>query len=110
MHDDVEYPSPDAESCSSGTGSALLHLGVRDQTGAAIPGASIYVVPVAGPPSRASVTSAVTDARGFADLQVPGNEAYVVTVVFVGFMPEARALYLRQGCSATHALILRVVG
>jgi hypothetical protein len=98
LHAEIVFPAPEQETCVAGSsGFARLSVFVRDEAGAAIPGASVYMVPNAG--SVEAPIVAKTNGAGTATLEAGSSGVYAITVVLGGFTPQARALTLRKGCS-----------
>jgi hypothetical protein len=73
---------------------------VHDAAGAAIPGATAYLLPMqSGPTSPQGPTAfGVTDSAGHVPLEGPGGLPYAVTVVLAGFLPASRVVLLDAGC------------
>jgi hypothetical protein len=87
---------------------------VGDELGAKFPNTPVYIAPEEG--GRASggpplVLATRTDSSGKALLQLPTDKEfhiYTVTVAMAGFLPEARTLSLRAGCTGHLVVVLRV--
>jgi hypothetical protein len=82
-----------------------LAIRVVDQEGAAIKDAVAYL-------ARMNEAGAAmwrrTDEGGQLALVAPASAAYAVTVVAQGFLPEVRAVELRQGCIGNLSFVLRL--
>jgi hypothetical protein len=98
--------SPEHETCGLAKSASELSVAVADEMGAAIPGATVYVASIANPSS--GVTTSTTDSKGVAVLTLPAPGDYALTVVLVGFMPAARALQIKAGCSGLTRVLLQV--
>jgi hypothetical protein len=103
----VEYPHLDSQTCANGHDTAVVALTVQDEQGAAIPGATAYLLPLKAP-SSSNIVFAVSDPNGRAHLEAPGSAAYVVTVLMAGFSPSTSVRLFEAGCSGRLTVTLQV--
>jgi hypothetical protein len=110
LHGTFAYPKPDLATCSAPKGGEALDVIVRDQLGAAFPGASVYVAPLSAPGASSSppVWSAYTDEAGRATILLRASGVFSITAALGGFLASVRTVALNEGCIGTVALVLRL--
>jgi hypothetical protein len=106
LHGELRYASPEHETCDLGTSASELSVAVADEMGAVIPGATVYIAAMAN--LSAGPTTSVTNDAGLARVTLPDAGDYALTVVLPGFMPTARALRIKAGCSGLTKVVLPV--
>ena len=103
-----EYPRLQSETCDGSSAKAFIHLVARDVAGAALGGATAYLLPAEGLPSTAAVEVEVTDASGVATFEALGNQPYALTVLMRGFEPVTRLTLVSPGCRGNVTVELSV--
>jgi hypothetical protein len=106
LHGELRYPAPEHETCGLGPSPSELSVAVVDEMGAVIPGATVFVAAMAN--LSAGVTTYITNDAGLTRVTLPGAGDYALTVVLPGFMPAARALEIKAGCSGLTKVVLQV--
>lgn len=99
---ELGYPKADSARCVSPPGEETLEVLVHDLSGGILPGAAVYLAPLAvgrdtsAPPALTSVAGA----DGVATIRLHGKGAFAVTAALAGFLAAARTVEVGEGCLA----------
>jgi hypothetical protein len=100
---DIRFAPPPNEACSGTTQQPSLTISVLDAQGGAINGVAAYLAHVT---QEVPVAVGRTDERGQAILTAPGSGDYAITAVVQGFLPQVKAVHLKDGCTGSLAFVL----
>jgi len=106
LHGELRYAAPERETCGLAPSPSELSVAVVDEMGAVIPGATVFIAAMAHLSS--GTTTSITNEAGLAKVALPGAGDYAITVVLPGFMPAARALRMKAGCSGLTKVALQL--
>src|SRR6185295_9132124 len=92
--------------CDAASQIAVVNVAVAESTGAAVPGASVYVLPMGTRMADARPT--LTDELGRARVELPEPGVHAVLILVAGFFPQTRTVLLERGCSGDLPVTIHV--
>jgi len=101
-----EHPPLAGKRCDPASETAVVNVTVADAAGAAIPGASVYMLPMGRP--AAEVRPVLTDDLGHARLELRETGVHAVLVLLSGFFPQTRTILLEAGCTGSLPVTIHV--
>jgi hypothetical protein len=101
---EVKYPGLQGERC--GLGLSDIRVVVKDEEGAAVGGASAYLLAMS---SNDAALSQITSPEGIAAFSVPKGGTFGVVATLLGFHPSSQVVRFEAGCSGSVELVLKVM-
>jgi hypothetical protein len=101
-----DHPPLADKRCDSTSETSVVNVAVSDAAGAAIPGASIYLLPMGTPATN--VRPVLTDDLGRARLELRATGVHAVLVLLSGFYPLTRTVLLETGCTGSLPITIQV--